>query len=197
MGLRRPLNILRHSRSRTHSFQIEDFRGMAGREPIRSDSRERTALALRATSASEMSYLTHLLYTSRACQRFTPEDLRSLSVQSTERNHSVSVTGMLLYSAGSIVQLLEGRARTLDALMKRIALDSRHTDVRVLLRAGAPRRLFPRWYMGVLDLDTLGSARDRARLSAALLEGLDQHEAGERAMSALREFRRLLPDRQA
>ncbi len=142
-----------------------------------------------------MNYLTHLLYTSRATQPVTASELRTLAAQSTERNHSVAVTGLLLYSAGSFLQLLEGRAPTVDALMKRIALDPRHTDVRVLLRAEAPQRLFPRWYMGLLDLDTDGSEADRARLAEALRDGLEQREAGDRALAALREFRRLLPAR--
>ena len=142
-----------------------------------------------------MSYLTHLLYASRATQRVTADDLRTLAAQSAERNHSVAVTGMLLYSAGSFLQLLEGRAPTLDALMKRIALDPRHTDVRVLLRATAPQRLFPRWYMGGLNLDTAGSTRERARVAAALSEEIGQGDAGARALAALREFRRLLPAR--
>ncbi len=141
-----------------------------------------------------MSYLTHLLYTSRATEPLTPADLHTLSSQSAKRNHSVSVTGMLLYSAGCFIQLLEGREPTLDALMKRIALDARHTDVRVLLHERAPRRLFPRWYMGVLNLDVAGTAQDRAQIQEALVEGLGRDESAERSMTALREFRRLLPD---
>ncbi|QJR35954.1 BLUF domain-containing protein [Gemmatimonas groenlandica] len=142
-----------------------------------------------------MTYLAHLLYTSHSTQRVTTDDLRTLTAESAARNHSVAVTGMLLYSAGTFLQLLEGRARILDALMKRIAIDPRHTDVRVLIHAPAPQRLFPRWYMGALDLDTAGTADDRARVSAALSEGLGQVEAGQRALTVLREFRRLLPAR--
>lgn len=141
-----------------------------------------------------MVYLTHLLYTSRATVPFTQKDLHTLSAESAERNHSVAVTGILLYSAGSFVQLLEGREQTLNALMTRIVQDTRHTDVSVLLRAQASRRVFPRWHMGVLNLDVDGSALDRLRLAEVLQQG--QHEPGSsgvRALAALREFRDQLP----
>lgn len=144
--------------------------------------------------AVAMRYLTHLLYTSRATFPFTQKELRTLAADSADRNHSVAVTGILLYSAGSFLQLLEGRAQTLDALMKRILQDERHTDVTELLRAPASGRLFSKWHMGVLNLDVDGSELDRSRLAEVLKQGQDeQGSSGTRALAVLRDFREQLP----
>jgi hypothetical protein len=140
-----------------------------------------------------MIYLTHLLYVSRATSVVSADDLNALSARSAVRNSSASVTGMLLYSRGSFLQLLEGRAAVLDALFKRILADPRHTDVQVLLKAPAPNRLFPRWYMGALNLDLTGTQVDRDRLAEALRERPDPPPSGERVLAVLREFRHQLP----
>ncbi len=44
-------------------------------------------------------------------------------------------------------------------------------------------------------LDTVGTEQDRDQVAEALREGLAQDDSAERAMTALREFRRLLPAR--
>ena len=137
--------------------------------------------------------LSHLLYVSRAAADFTDVELRELSLQCARRNHACAVTGLLIYSAGWFVQLLEGRETTLEALFKRISSDARHTEVQVLLREPVASRLFPRWSMGILNLDVDGTTLDRERLHALLKVGAQDSNTGAHAIALLREFRRQLP----
>jgi len=138
-------------------------------------------------------YLTHLLYVSRATSPVSTEELNTLAARGAIRNHSASVSGMLLYSDGSFLQLLEGRDTTLEALFNRIRADPRHTDLQVLLKAPASKRLFARWYMGALNLEVTGTQVDRDRLADALIDGPDRVPSGERVLAVLRDFRNQLP----
>jgi hypothetical protein len=55
---------------------------------------------------------------------------------------------MLLYRDGEFVQILEGDAEHVGALMARITADPRHHDVRVLLEEPLHARRFAEWTMG-------------------------------------------------
>lgn len=140
-----------------------------------------------------MDYLTHLLYVSRATTPIWADELNALAAGCAARNRSGSVTGILLYGSGTFLQLLEGRAAPLDGLWKRILGDPRHTDIQVLLRAPAHERLFPRWYMGALNLDLACTQVDRDRLADALRDGPGRPPSSERVLAVLRDFRRQLP----
>ncbi len=54
----------------------------------------------------------------------------------------------------NFMQLLEGSADVLDALVEAIKLDTRHGSVTVILQREIERRTFPDWSMGYRRLDT-------------------------------------------
>ncbi|NHI16371.1 BLUF domain-containing protein [Microbacterium excoecariae] len=89
-----------------------------------------------------------LAYSSVAVRPFDDLALAALLAQSREANARAGITGMLLFRAGSFVQVIEGDEAGVRALMARISRDPRHTRVRVLVEGTAPARTFADWTMG-------------------------------------------------
>jgi len=97
--------------------------------------------------------LGHLLYISDALRPMTQDDLDAIRDVSNTFNAKHGITGVLLYSAGHFVQLLEGEPSVIRALYDKIVQDPRHMNLRLLVERPADRRVFADWDMGVLDLD--------------------------------------------
>jgi hypothetical protein len=57
----------------------------------------------------------------------------------------MDVTGVLVHGGGYLVQVVEGRAEALAAVMRRIEEDPHHRATRVLSNAAIGRRRFDRW----------------------------------------------------
>jgi hypothetical protein len=69
-------------------------------------------------------------------------------LESAHRNNPrLGLTGMLLWKEMSFAQLLEGPAKSLDALWGKLTADERHEDVRLLSRWDVDRRFFGEWSM--------------------------------------------------
>lgn len=97
--------------------------------------------------------LSQLLYVSRATQEFSRVELEALAKKSAARNARSGITGLLLYSRGQFLQLVEGDQDSLTELFYKISKDSRHTDVLKLMFVRKEGRLFANWNMGLLNLD--------------------------------------------
>ena len=87
-------------------------------------------------------------YISSATSPMSNQDLSRLLEQCREYNAANSVTGMLLYSNSTFVQVLEGEDRVIDELLDRIEENARHTDIRLLYRKRIDRREYAGWNMG-------------------------------------------------
>ncbi len=134
-----------------------------------------------------------LLYISQAATPMDSKALMELLSQCHRKNGQLKLTGLLLYSAGHFIQLLEGDPAAVSQVYECIRHDPRHTNLRVLLQEPARQRIFDRWRMGLLNMDD-GSALDRDRLMSVcqqLREG--NADARTTALSLLREFRDQLP----
>lgn len=95
----------------------------------------------------------HLIYTSRCVSHLTALQFEELTQRAQHRNAELGITGVLLYGGGRFLQLLEGEPGAVrDLYFNRIAGDSRHTDLRILLESLCKERLFPNWRMGRLFL---------------------------------------------
>lgn len=88
-----------------------------------------------------------LLYHSRAASWVGDTELQDLLAWSQAYNASQGITGLLLYSEGYFVQVLEGTAEAVTELFARIQQDTRHTQV-VAVRQGPGPRRFGEWSMG-------------------------------------------------
>jgi hypothetical protein len=94
-----------------------------------------------------------MIYCSQATVDFSPEELVSLLELSRVNNQESGLSGMLLYSSQSFLQMLEGDPAALEETYERITADDRHVNLRLLLNADVSTRLFPDWTMGFEHVD--------------------------------------------
>lgn len=93
-----------------------------------------------------------LIYVSIASDAFRDDELLEILRVSRENNPRVGITGILLYKNRKFMQLLEGPEKAVCETYARIALDSRHRDVTVLLQDEIDERDFEDWSMGFQNL---------------------------------------------
>lgn len=94
-----------------------------------------------------MEHLIYLVYSSAASHDFSRTQLTDLLMQARTKNDKLGITGMLLYTDGSFFQVLEGEAKTVEALFETIQRDCRHTQITMILKETIPHRLFGDWTM--------------------------------------------------
>lgn len=104
--------------------------------------------------------LVRLLYASRAVPAVDQEELHTILRQCKARNPEHGITGVLCYSDGIFLQVLEGGRGAVNALYNRIVADPRHTQVELLSYREIGERRFAGWSMGQVNM---------ARLNRALL----------------------------
>lgn len=92
--------------------------------------------------------LQQLIYVSSAVEVLPDEELDRILESSVRHNTPQQVTGMLLYSGGNFMQVLEGEAAALDETYDRICHDPRHRNIVLLYREVISSRSFMRWSMG-------------------------------------------------
>lgn len=93
--------------------------------------------------------LRQILYASQAKLRDPDKECRDILAGARPLNEANEVTGLLLYVRnGTFLQALEGTAAALEATMRRIRADGRHTNVTVIMDAESPARDFEEWSMG-------------------------------------------------
>ena len=88
-----------------------------------------------------------------------PELLDILEV-ARANNTQLQVTGMLMYSDGSFIQVLEGQPPVVEKLLRKIRRDTRHRGFLMLLDRVVQERDFEGWSMGFqrvaqLELDQI------------------------------------------
>jgi len=89
-----------------------------------------------------------VVYVSSANRLMADEELMTLLEQSQNNNQQNKITGLLLYSEGNFIQVLEGPKSFVASLFPRICRDPRHHSVIKLLEFETERRNFPEWSMG-------------------------------------------------
>ena len=101
-----------------------------------------------------------LTYTRAATRLLSVGQLVELIEQIRPKNERLGVTGLLLYSGGTVVQTLEGETASVDAIFDAIRADAHHSGVRVVERRLVAERAFTSWSMGFRNV----SAREVAEL---------------------------------
>ena len=102
--------------------------------------------------------LVRLMYASRATASLSDADLAAILKASREHNPAEGITGLLCFSEGVFVQVLEGGRNAVNARYKRIVEDGRHRDVVLLGYEEIVERAFPGWTMGQVNLHRLNPA---------------------------------------
>jgi hypothetical protein len=102
--------------------------------------------------------LVRLMYASRAADTVDGDELHTILRQSKADNAKRGITGVLCFSGGIFIQLLEGGRGPVNALYNRIAADQRHRDVTLLSYEEIGERRFAGWSMGEVNLRRLNPA---------------------------------------
>lgn len=97
-------------------------------------------------------------YVSSAMHRMTDDELAAILDVSRERNARDGITGLLLYSDGDFIQVLEGPEAPVRAAVARIRKDDRHTHFTILLDQPIGERVFAGWAMGFKNVGTVSAA---------------------------------------
>lgn len=113
--------------------------------------------------------LVRLMYASRAADSVNQNELVSILKKSKANNADIGVTGVLCFSAGIFLQVLEGGRSQVSALYNRIANDTRHHDVVLLSYEEVDERRFAGWSMGRANLSRLNPALVMKYSESALL----------------------------
>lgn len=104
--------------------------------------------------------LVRLMYASRAVNAVDQNELVAILRKSKANNPEHGITGVLCYSEGIFLQVLEGGRSEVNRLYNRIATDPRHADVELMHYEEISERRFAGWSMGQVNM---------ARLNRALL----------------------------
>ena len=112
--------------------------------------------------------LLQIIYTSTLVED-GPAVLSSILETSVRNNAREDITGMLLHSAGNLLQVIEGEADLLRARYARIRTDPRHKGLIELSQDTIPDREFGLWSMGVRNVGAEDIAPPGA--SAVLFRG--------------------------
>jgi len=96
--------------------------------------------------------LVQLIYVSELV-RNDETQIPAIMASSVRHNAEDGITGMLLYSQGNFLQVLEGERDKVDATYARIAQDPRHRNTVMLTEEPVDERHFANWSMGYRQLE--------------------------------------------
>ena len=134
--------------------------------------------------------LEQLIYVSIDTREVTnPIRAADILAEARRNNARDDITGVLTFTGGRFVQILEGRNDRLEDLLARLAVDHRHRDLNILARRTITHRDFQGW-----DMVSPRLARSQIdRLLSQVPTDLDAYvdllaEAVHRQASALAEY---------
>ncbi len=102
--------------------------------------------------------LVRLVYASRAVPAVDQAELMAILKKSKANNPGQGITGVLCFSEGIFLQVLEGGRSAVNQLYNRIAADARHTQVELMVYEEIGERRFAGWSMGQVNLSRLNPA---------------------------------------
>jgi hypothetical protein len=100
------------------------------------------------------------VYVSSAHKLMGDEELLELLRVARQNNESRDITGMLLYRDGNFLQVLEGPASAVDALIDKIKRDTRHHGIILMSRRGIEERQFSDWRMAFRNMSKSHAGED-------------------------------------
>jgi hypothetical protein len=126
--------------------------------------------------------LVRLVYASRAVPTVDQHELLAIVRASKSNNAQQGITGVLCFSEGIFLQVLEGGRSAVNRLYNRITVDSRHTQVELMCYEEVSERRFAGWSMGQVNLARLNPA---LMLKYSALPSLDPFAASGKVCMAL------------
>ena len=133
-----------------------------------------------------------VVYTSRLRQRMDRDLLLRCRASFATTNALLGITGILVHLGDHFVQVLVAEAPVMTGLLRRISVDYRHTDFRLLLDDEITARAFTASSMSLLDLDADPplSREDASGLRGFLTQSLQR---GSEMRDDLRQLLRVTP----
>jgi len=117
-----------------------------------------------------------LIYLSSETEFFNEHELLTILEKSIKNNKKKGITGVLLYSGGNFIQLLEGPKTEVESLFSSVCKDKRHNNIIRLLAEYSDTRDFPDWKMGFRKI-TPSMAEQKITGFSRLLDGNEIDEA--------------------
>ncbi|MDC8003234.1 BLUF domain-containing protein [Aureisphaera galaxeae] len=114
-----------------------------------------------------------IVYVSRAVKDISESDLNSLFESTELNNQDLEITGILLYSDKTFLQVLEGEYPIISSLYETIAEDERHYNIIKLVDTEKGNRIFEKYKTGfsiITDKD------DMTNLKLLIQQALDKKE---------------------
>lgn len=106
------------------------------------------AVITEPTGHRSASYrMRRLIYVSTSQIGDDPGELDRIVEYSRVRNEQAGITGMLWFNGTSFIQVLEGDHGVVDETLRRIRIDVRHTDLRIIADRDVTTRMFGDWAM--------------------------------------------------
>jgi len=94
-----------------------------------------------------------LIYISTSISVSPYPTMTQILPKATDNNKKFGITGILLFSGGTYLQVLEGPADAVKQTFDRISADERHKSVTILHDKDVEERVFPKWSMGWQQLN--------------------------------------------
>ena len=126
--------------------------------------------------------LVRLMYASRATEEVTHEELIAILKKSKANNPGLGITGVLCYSGGVFLQVIEGGRAAISALYNKITADPRHRDVVLLSFDEISERNFASWSMGQVNLQRVNQALLLKYSDTAVLDPFNMPAAASMAL---------------
>jgi hypothetical protein len=98
-----------------------------------------------------------IIYLSSGIKIFSDEEINDLLKVSRNNNEKNGITGLLLYSDGNFMQILEGEKEAVESTYNKILNDTRHRNIILISKEPIKNRNFKEWKMGfsIVDNDFL------------------------------------------
>lgn len=106
-----------------------------------------------------MSY--QLVYSSSPAKKMMQSHLYIILRNARLKNKRSNITGLLVFTDGIFLQVLEGEENIVKTIFETIQSDTRHQDITILFEGYVGDRAFPNWEMAYSS----PSARDMANWS--------------------------------
>jgi hypothetical protein len=119
--------------------------------------------------------LIQLIYVSSAIKKLSNDELDAILQSSVRHNQRQEITGMLLYSDGNFMQVIEGEESRINETYERICEDMRHRNIILVNQETISEREFEGWSMGFRRL-TLRDAEENPTYAPFFIHGIDAAE---------------------
>jgi hypothetical protein len=94
-----------------------------------------------------------IIYLSSGIKIFSDQEINELLKISRVNNQKNGITGLLLYSDGNFMQILEGEKEAVESTYNKILNDSRHKNIIQIVNESVENRNFSEWKMGYSIVD--------------------------------------------